>query len=86
MKGLVGWLGSGMLALCAVPQVVHTVGHWDASGLSWGFLGLWAGGEVLMLSYLGLLRSRDLVLWFNYLLNTILTLILVAVKVDNFFG
>ena len=44
----IGWLGSIMLALCAVPEVIQTYRN-KRCAVSWGMLILWGGGEILVL-------------------------------------
>lgn len=65
----VGGLGSFMLAVCAVPQCLEAWRTGHVFGLSWGFLGLWGGGEVLLLIYNALELGLDPWLTLNYGIN-----------------
>jgi uncharacterized protein with PQ loop repeat len=77
----IGWLGSASLAFCAIPQLIHTVRTKDATGLSWGFLGLWGGGEVLALIYQHAINGWT-PLHFNYIMNIAIISVLGMVKYD----
>ena len=81
----IGWTGSMMLAICELPQVFKCWKEGHADGVSWGFLFLWGGGEVLLLIYsvfvlaeLSLAKVMPLV--FNYGLNVVLIGIIVYFK------
>lgn len=81
---LLGWLGSTLLALCGLPEAFQALST-GSSGLTWTFLGLWGGGEIVVLIYT-LLKSRQvklLPLIFNYGLNIVFISIIVWVKVNQ---
>ena len=59
-----GWLGSLLLALCGVPQAIQSYKDKHSDGISWGFLLLWAFGELFAMVYVG--EKVDLPLLLNY--------------------
>lgn len=80
----IGWLGGIFLSICALPQAIKTYKTKSAGDLSWGFIGLWFGGEVFTLTYIvasdiksGLLHAP---LYLNYSLNIILLFYLIYAK------
>ena len=75
----IGWIGSTMLAICGLPQVIHTIGLGCAKGLSWWFLGLWGGGEILCSIYTYLQLGWD-PLHFNYGINMLFISIMIYYK------
>lgn len=68
MMEYVGWLGSILFALSALPQTVKTVRTKKAGDISWGFLGMWFGGEVCMIAYAAV-ELKNAPLLFNYIGN-----------------
>lgn len=64
----IGWLGAVLLAVCAVPQAYKCCVDGHADGLSWGFIGMWFGGEVLTLMYVGA-ATPNIILILNYAVN-----------------
>jgi uncharacterized protein with PQ loop repeat len=65
-----GGIGGILLALCALPQAWECYTTQSASGLSWGFLGMWGGGEAALL-----VSTYDLKRWYltlNYGVNVVL--------------
>jgi uncharacterized protein with PQ loop repeat len=69
MTSLLGYIGGGLLAVCALPETIRTLKD-KTCHLGWGFLLLWFFGEVFMLIYgLGL---KDLPLILNYGINLVL--------------
>lgn len=69
----VGWVGSILLMLCAVPEVIRSVIRKQCD-IGWGMLLSWLFGEILVLIYV--IPKKDIPLIANYLGNTILILIL----------
>ena len=73
---LVGWAGSVILALCALPQVILTWQTKRVESLSFWFLLMWTAGEVLTLAYIIWIDfERGVVqipLYFNYGFNIVL--------------
>ena len=65
----IGWISSLLLVLCGVPELYRGIstGH---IGASWGLVTLWLLGEILGVIYT--FNKRDLPLFFNYSLNTII--------------
>jgi uncharacterized protein with PQ loop repeat len=62
-----GWVGSFMLAVCAVPQAWHSWQEGHSNGVTSAMLWLWLGGEILTLVYVA--DKLDLPLIFNYTCN-----------------
>jgi len=62
-----GYVGALMLALCAVPQAWLSISQGHSNGLSWAFLSLWGGGELLTLAYVWPKKHWPLII--NYVLN-----------------
>lgn len=79
MKAL-GWISSLSLILCGVPEVyaAYTSG---TVGISWGLSILWFLGEITGLLYV--INSRRFPLIFNYFINSILTGILLYMKISE---
>ena len=81
---IVGWAGSIMLSLCAVPQVYRTWKTQSAGDLSWGFLLLWFFGEILTFAYIiasdYMNNIVHLPLYLNYFFNTLLVIYLIYAK------
>lgn len=76
----VGWIGSAMFSVCGLPQAVKCWRQGDADSLSWGFLGLWLGGELFTLAYV-LGKSGLPPLLLNYGLNIVFLSIILWFKV-----
>jgi uncharacterized protein with PQ loop repeat len=81
---VLGWIGSFMFAICAVPQVIKTWQTKKADDLSMFFLLLWIGGEFLSWFYIivddVLLKIAHYPLYLNYLFNIILVSYLIYAK------
>ena len=69
MTELFGYLGAGLLALCAAPLLAETVAAGHAHGVSLTFLVSWWLGEVLMFIHVAGSKSRTAPLLANYILN-----------------
>ena len=80
MIELIGILGALCLGLCAVPQAVRCWRTRSAGDISWLFLGLWLAGEILTTVYVIASHAADPVLLANYLLNTILIILIIYIK------
>ena len=76
---LIGWTGSVLLALCALPQAIKSVRTGSAEDLSWLFLLMWGVGDICLLVYTWPLDKLALTL--NYSLNIVLIAVIVSVKV-----
>jgi len=61
---VVAWIGSILLAVCAVPQAIKTFREKNADSLSGWTLVLWGGGELLLVIYT--IDLKDWALAFNY--------------------
>lgn len=76
-----GWISSLLLGVCAIPQGLKTLRTRTARDISWAFLSLWGGGEVVGIAYAYGLDSTPLL--FNYVLNTIIIGYILYVKVQE---
>lgn len=77
----IGWIGSLLLSLCAIPELVRAVITGN-SPLTWTFLLLWFSGEVVTLIYT-IFKSIKIKLWpllFNYGINIICLIIIILYK------
>lgn len=78
----IGWLGSLLLAACALPQAVAVFrGNkivMRMSSFSWTFLIMWFVGDLCLLVYT--LKVNSVPLTLNYGLNAALISYLIAVK------
>lgn len=74
----IGWISGACLATCAIPQAWKAYLTGDVSSLSWGFLLLWAVGEVTGVVYAIHLDSWPL-LW-NYVINGICLVVIIREK------
>jgi uncharacterized protein with PQ loop repeat len=79
---LIGWVGSLLLGLCALPQTVHVIRTRTAGTLTWNFLGMWSSGEILCLIYM--LPTGKWPIIANYLLNLTLLGIMLGFKAKDF--
>ena len=75
----IGWLGSILFAICAIPQALQSIRDGHSRGLNWGFLVAWLLGEILTLIYIW--PKQDYPLMFNYLMNLIFLGIMVRYKI-----
>lgn len=82
MIELLGLTGGLALAVCALPQTLHSYKHQTAEGLAWGFLSLWLLGELCSLGYALLALDMNAHLILNYSMNIlcISTLTLIKLK------
>jgi len=84
MINAIGWLGGIFLSICALPQVIKTYQTKKIQDLSWGFIGLWFGGEIFTLFYIVagdfISRIYHLPLYLNYGLNIVLLFYLIYAK------
>ncbi len=78
---LLGWLGSILFAICAMPQAFQSWKDGHSQGMSWGFLLMWLGGEVLTIAYV--LPKQDWPLLFNYAANLACLLVILRFKVTQ---
>ena len=75
---LVAWIGSILLAVCAVPQAIKTFREKNADSLSSWTLAMWGAGELLLAIYT--IDLQDWALAFNYTVNLISISVIVRYK------
>ena len=75
---LIGWLGSGLLALCAIPLAWECFKQRHANGISNTFIAMWMLGEILTFAYV--LPKQDYPLLLNYSLNIVCLLVVIRYK------
>lgn len=76
----VGYIGAGLLALCALPQMIMTLKDGHARGISSLFLLSWYIGEILMFYFLVMTSNERGPLFYNYLINVIMLTVIVKYK------
>lgn len=76
---IMGWLGSICLAICGIPQAYQSYKDKHSDGISWGFVLLWAFGEVFALAYV--YDKLDLPLLLNYATNILILGVILYYKV-----
>ena len=76
---ILGWLGSICLAICGIPQAWQSFKDKHSHGISWGFVLLWAFGEVFALAYV--YDKLDLPLLLNYATNILILAVILYYKV-----
>lgn len=79
MIDAIGWLGALLLATCALPQTYKCCVDRNADGLSWGFIGMWLGGELLTLTYVAA-ATPSIILIVNYTVNIACLAVIVSIK------
>lgn len=80
---IIGWIGTILLALCGLPQVIRTYKTGQTHDLSWSFLFMWWVGELLTFIYVIYNDHTQLPLLMNYGLNIILVFYLLFMKSNN---
>ena len=75
---ILGWLGSILLSLCSIPEVIHSIKTGNCT-LTWGFLLMWGLGEAFLLVPI-IKKIKEPFLIFNYSLNLIFIIILIGYK------
>lgn len=75
---LLGWIGSILLAICALPEVLITI-KTKQCYLTWGLLLCWFFGEIFLLIPI-LFEIKEPFLIFNYSTNIVLLLYLIYYK------
>ena len=78
MLEFAGWVGSSLLAFCAVPQAVQSYKQKHSHGISKTFLVMWLVGEILTAAYV--LPKKDWPLLVNYGVNIICLVIITRYK------
>lgn len=71
-----GWAGSLLLALCAIPQAYKSFKEKRTVGISPAFLWMWMGGEVMAAIYV-YCEKYSLPLMLNYISNIVLITIII---------
>jgi len=81
---IIGWMGSILFAICALPQVIHTFKTKKTDDLNELFLWLWFLGEILTLCYIFIddtaTKNYHIPLYFNYIFNILLLFYLIFAK------
>lgn len=77
---MLGYIGAGLLAICAFPQMLKSIIDGHARGVSHLFLWFWYLGEIFMtiFCYSSLPITSPLML--NYIANTIMLTVIVKYK------
>lgn len=79
---LVGWIGGICLALCGLPQAIHSFRTKSAEGVTWSFLTMWMVGEVATFAFI--IDSAPLSsLIVNYSLNIVFVGVILYFKVKD---
>ena len=77
---IMGWLGSICLAICGLPQAWQSFKDKHSHGISWGFVLLWAFGEIFALAYV--YDKLDLPLLLNYATNILILAVILYYKIS----
>ena len=77
---ILGWLGSICLAICGIPQAWQSFKDKHSHGISWGFVLLWAFGEIFALAYV--YDKLDLPLLLNYATNILILAVILFYKIN----
>jgi uncharacterized protein with PQ loop repeat len=81
---IIGWIGSILFAVCALPQAIHTFRTKKSDDLSAMFLWFWFWGEIFTLSYIlysdFATGTYHFPLYFNYIFNLFLLFYLIYAK------
>lgn len=84
---LVAFLGATLLAICSFPQVIKTVRTKTARDVSWAFLLMWLGGEILIMIHTIKNLDSDIYLMANYICNVVgITIILYYKTQEELWG
>ena len=77
---ILGWLGSICLGICGIPQAWQSFKNKHSHGISWGFVLLWAFGEIFALAYV--YDKLDLPLLLNYSTNILILAVILYYKIS----
>ena len=77
---ILGWLGSICLGICGIPQAWQSFKDKHSHGISWGFVLLWAFGEIFALAYV--YDKLDLPLLLNYSTNILILAVILYYKIS----
>ena len=76
----IGWIGSLLLALCAIPQAIESYKTKSSAGLTWGFISMWFVGEICTFIYI--IPKLDLPLLVNYGANICFLTVIIYYKIN----
>lgn len=76
---ILGYIGGALLACCGVPQIIKALKTRSMNDLSLFFLLMWLFGEIFLGIHV-LYEAFTWPLFLNYVINTIICVILVAMK------
>lgn len=76
----IGYIGAGLLAVCALPQMIMSIIDGHSRGLSHLFILSWYFGELLMLYYVYQTVGAHGPLFFNYLANALMLTVIVKYR------
>lgn len=74
-----GWVGALLFSICGLPQAWKCFREGHANGLSWGFLLMWIGGEVLCAIHIWD-DAWTLPVFLNYMANIAMILVMLKFK------
>lgn len=77
---MIGWIGSALLSLCALPEVYKTILN-KRCDIGWYMLLMWFFGEIAMLIHT--VQYEDNPLLVNYLINIGLISVLMYYKTSD---
>ena len=75
----IGWIGSILFAICAIPQAIQSYKQKHSNGVSKLFLTLWLLGEIFTTIYV--FPKHDIPLLFNYAVNFACVLVISYYKI-----
>ena len=75
------WIGAILLSICGLPQLIKVVQDGHAEGVAWGFVLSWCIGEICLL--IGTYKKVDLSITLNYILNFIITSVIIVYKIGD---
>lgn len=80
---VIGWIGSSLFSLCALPQTIKVWKDKHGNGLSWVFLLMWLLGEILCLIYTSFQQIVPLPLVVNYIVNLAMLVVIIYYKIHG---
>ncbi|PCI45806.1 MAG: hypothetical protein COB41_00620 [Proteobacteria bacterium] len=81
MIKIIGWIGTQLLAWCALPAVIQVVSQGHAEGYNFWFISMWGLGELLTAIYVYMKHGLDKPLLFNYGINLAFIIIIMYYKI-----
>ena len=82
MIEIIGWIGSILFAICAIPQAYHCWKTKSCHGMTWLFLLMWLFGEVFTIIYV-VLQHFSWALIFNYVFNLLSLGVIIYYKLNT---